>query len=102
MYDYLKFIEYKMRQLMDDLEKFVNVFDQIIASDFKMSGIKPCEKDNEAALTKLGEYIHKLEQLLGESNNLNRDVEDSILKHGGPIDAIDIRQIQLTFHTNLV
>ena len=46
---------------MDNLEKFVNVFDQIIASDFKMSGIKPCEKDNEAALNKLGEYLQRLE-----------------------------------------
>ena len=61
MFNYLKFIEYKMRQLMDNLEKFVNVFDQIIASDFKMSGIKPCEKDNEAALNKLGEYLQRLE-----------------------------------------
>lgn len=61
MYSYLKFIEYKMRQLMDNLEKFVNVFDQIIVSDFKISGIKPCEKDNEAALTKLEEYNQKLD-----------------------------------------
>ena len=46
---------------MGDLQKFVNVFDQIIASDFEISGIKPGDKDNEAALVKLGEYINKLE-----------------------------------------
>ena len=61
MYNYLKFIEYKLRQLIGDLQKFVNIFDQIIASDFEISGINPGDKDNEAALVKLGEYINKLE-----------------------------------------
>lgn len=46
---------------MDDLEKFINVFDQIIASDFIMSGIKPGDYNNEPALVKLEEYNHKLE-----------------------------------------
>ena len=61
MYNYLKFIEYKIRHYMDNLEKLLNVFDQIIAQDFKISGIEPSEKHNEAASSKLGEYIHKLE-----------------------------------------
>ena len=41
MYNYLKFIDYKIR-LIKDLQEFVNMFDQIIASDFKISGIEPC------------------------------------------------------------
>ena len=61
MYNYLKFIEYKILHLMDDLEEFSNIFDQIIVQDFKISGIKPSEKQNEGATTKLGEYILKLE-----------------------------------------